>query len=148
MRRATLALIPQLQKAAQLVALYLERFRRDYGVTHPEAQVLAVLDARRRSSIRDLQRALGHKPSTLTSVLDRLVARGFITREPGRTDRRSFDVTLTRAGASPAAAIRAALDALESTLMRRAGSADIRGVTSVTTALEELIAVGAERRSR
>ncbi|MDP7472914.1 MAG: MarR family transcriptional regulator, partial [Vicinamibacterales bacterium] len=103
-----LDLIPSIQKAAHLLALYLERFRRDYGVTQPEAQILAMLDLRRRSSIRDLQRVLGHKPSTLTSILDRLVARGFVTREPGRTDRRSFDVKLTRTGASPAAAIRSA----------------------------------------
>ena len=148
MTRATLDLIPRLQKAAQLLAVYLERFRRDYGVTQPEAQVLSVLDERRRASIRDLQRALGHKPSTLTSVLDRLVARGFITREPGRTDRRSFDVKLTRAGASPAAAIRSALDALESKLVHRSGSADIHGVTTVTTMLEDLITVGGGRRSR
>ncbi|HJO38939.1 MAG: MarR family transcriptional regulator [Vicinamibacterales bacterium] len=134
-----LDLIPSIQKAAHLLALYLERFRRDYGVTQPEAQILAMLDLRRRSSIRDLQRVLGHKPSTLTSILDRLVARGFVTREPGRTDRRSFDVKLTRTGASPAAAIRSALSTLETKVIRRAGAADARTLASVASTLEELV---------
>jgi DNA-binding MarR family transcriptional regulator len=75
----------------------------------------------------------------LTSILDRLVARGFVTREPGRTDRRSFDVKLTRAGAAPAAAIRSALSTLETKVVRRTGVTDARTLASVASTLEELV---------
>ena len=134
-----LELILRLQKSAHLVALYLERFRTDFGVTQPEAQVLASLTARRARSIGELQRRLGLKPSTLTSVLDRLAARGFIVREPRADDRRSFDVRLTPAGAPAAAAVRRALEALETKLRQRAKRTDIRGVQQIASTLEELL---------
>ena len=41
-----LNLTSNLQKSAQLVTLYLDKFRKDYGVTQPEAYVLAVLHVR------------------------------------------------------------------------------------------------------
>ena len=134
-----LNLTSNLQKSAQLVTLYLDKFRKDYGVTQPEAYVLAVLHVRGETSIRNLHKTLGHKPSTLTSILDRLVARGFITRETSQTDRRSFNVELTLAGTVPAAAIRAALHSLENKIVRRSVSADIRGIRRVASTLEELI---------
>ncbi|MBE55905.1 MAG: hypothetical protein CL479_04945 [Acidobacteria bacterium] len=134
-----LDLTSNLQKSAQLVTLYLDKFRRDYGITQPEAHVLAVLHVRGETSIRSLHHTLGHKPSTLTSILDRLVARGFITRETSRTDRRSFDIKLTLAGTIPAVAIRTALHALENKIVRRSVSADIRGITRIASTLEELI---------
>lgn len=135
----TLELIPRLQKAAYLLSVYLERFKRDFGVTQPEAQVLAYLDGRRACSIADLQRHLGPKPSTLTSVLDRLVARGLIVREPRADDRRSFDVILTRAGTRPAAAIHAALERLEARLVRRTTRKEISVIRILTATLEELV---------
>ncbi len=128
-----------LQRSSQLVTLYLGKFRRDYGITQPEAHVLAVLHVRGETSIRNLHQTLGHKPSTLTSILDRLVARGFITRETSRTDRRSFDIGLTLAGTIPAKAIRTALHNLENKIVRRSVSADIRGIKRITSTLEELI---------
>ncbi len=134
-----LNLTSNLQKSAQLVTLYLDKFRKDYGVTQPEAYVLAVLHVRGETSIRNLHQTLGHKPSTLTSILDRLVARGFITRETSRTDRRSFDIGLTLAGTIPAKAIRTALHNLENKIVRRSVSADIRGIKRITSTLEELI---------
>ena len=128
-----------LQRSAQLVMLYLDKFRRDYGITQPEAHVLAVLHVRGETSIRNLHHTLGHKPSTLTSILDRLVARGFITRQTSRTDRRSFNIELTLAGTIPAKAIRTALHNLENKIVRRSVSADIRGIKRITSTLEELI---------
>jgi MarR family transcriptional regulator, organic hydroperoxide resistance regulator len=53
-----------------------------------------------------LATATGTRPSTLTSLLDRLTRRGYIVRESDPADRRSFVVRLTPAGQT--AAVRAA----------------------------------------
>ena len=46
----------------------------------------------------DLHRSFGHKRSTLTAVVDRLEAKGFVRRRAHPTDRRSVVVALTAAG--------------------------------------------------
>ena len=109
----TLQLIPHLQKAGRLLILHLERFRMTFGITPPEAQILAALSTKQVRSIADLQKRLGFKPSTLTSVLDRLVARGFIVRTPRDDDRRSVNVKLTQTGRRPALIVRRSLEQLE-----------------------------------
>jgi DNA-binding MarR family transcriptional regulator len=48
--------------------------------------------------VGELHSGLAHKRSTLTSILDRLVERGFVIRETGAKDRRTFVVSLTRTG--------------------------------------------------
>ena len=71
------------------------------------------------TSIADLHRAFAHKRSTLTSVLDRLDARGLVKRETSSKDRRSFVISLTRAGKKKAAAIHQLLESLEAGVVRR-----------------------------
>jgi len=110
-----LRLIPAIHRATHEIGLYLDRLE-DLGVTQAEAHILAHLAASGDSTVADLHRAFGHKRSTLTSILDRLVARELVTRAVSETDRRSFVVSLTRIGRPLAATV---LDRL-STLERRA----------------------------
>ena len=63
-----------------------------------EINVLACLAAASPVPAGLLGTATGTKPSTLTSVLDRLAGRGFTAREVDQADRRSFLVSLTPAG--------------------------------------------------
>ena len=63
-----------------------------------EAHILAHLADSGSASVGELHEVLAHKRSTLTSILDRLVERGFVTREAGIKDRRTFIVELTRDG--------------------------------------------------
>jgi DNA-binding MarR family transcriptional regulator len=67
--------------------------------------------------LSELHRAFAHKRSTLTSVLDRLDARGLITRESSKTDRRSFVIRLTAAGKKKAVRIHRQLEALEAQVL-------------------------------
>jgi hypothetical protein len=55
---------------------------------------LPLLSQENQSLKRDFS-FFAHKRSTLTSILDRLATRNLITREVGKTDRRTFIVTLT-----------------------------------------------------
>ena len=72
----------------------------------------------------------------LTSVLDRLEGRGWVTREIDPGDRRSFVVSLTRPGKTAAAKVVGAVDALERRIARRVAARDLEGFAAVLAALE------------
>jgi len=117
---------------------------RERGLTQGEAHILAMLDDSALAKIADLHRGLAHKRSTLTSILDRLVARGLITREVGKTDRRTFLVKLTAKGRTVSKRVKRHLSALEQSVLKRATAADIKGFKNVVTILEQ----EARRRTR
>ena len=83
----SLRLVPPIHRATHRVGLYLADLRDD-GLSQGEAHILAHLATSGPTSIADLHRGLAHKRSTLTSILDRLADRGFITRQVAPTDRR------------------------------------------------------------
>jgi|TARA_B100000809_G_scaffold137571_1_gene135038 DNA-binding MarR family transcriptional regulator len=133
-----LKLIPHLQKAGHLLILHLERFRMTFGITPPEAQILAALTTNQVRAIADLQKRLGFKPSTLTSILDRLVARGFIVRTPRDDDRRSVNVKLTQTGRRPALIVRRSLEQLETKIVSHTTRVNLKDLQGVTKILEKL----------
>ena len=103
-------MIADIQRATHLIGLHLERA--ELGVTQAEAHLLAHLHGG-EATVGELHRAFGHKRSTLTSVLDRLESRGYVTREVNPDDRRSFVVALTREGGRVARRVTRVLDDLE-----------------------------------
>jgi len=113
-------------------------------LTQGEAHILAMLDRSAPARISDLHRGLAHKRSTLTSILDRLAARGFITREVSKADRRTFWVRLTAKGRTAAKRVSRHLSTLEQSVLKRATAADIKGFQNVVTILEQ----EAHRRTR
>jgi DNA-binding MarR family transcriptional regulator len=114
----TLRLIPAIHRVTHGIALFLHR-ERSFRVTQAEAHILAHLAGAGATTVNDLWRAFGHKRSTLTSILDRLAARGLITRAPGTDDRRTVVVALTRTGAALATKVAARLAELEAQLLRQ-----------------------------
>jgi DNA-binding MarR family transcriptional regulator len=72
----------------------------DIAVTQAEAIILVFLYGKAGATMAELHRAFGHRRSTLTNVVDRLVERGLATREVSQHDRRSFVVRLTRSGSA------------------------------------------------
>jgi len=99
---------------------------REPGLTQGEAHILALL----------AHRCLAHKRSTLTSILDRLASRRLVTRAVGKTDRRTFLVTLTAKGRKLARRISRHLSDLERSVIARVTAADIKGFNNVVIALE------------
>jgi MarR family transcriptional regulator, organic hydroperoxide resistance regulator len=108
------------------------------GLTASEINALANLADGRALSVSALASATATKPTTLTSVLDRLVRRGYVTRELDPADRRSFRVTLTPAGQPVADAVHAAIRALGNRAFALVSDADKAGVHAVVRALLEV----------
>jgi MarR family transcriptional regulator, organic hydroperoxide resistance regulator len=82
-------------------------------LTGSEVNALANLAGRDGQAVSELAAACGARPTTLTSVLDRLERRGHVTRGRRPGDRRAVLVQLTPAGRRAADAVAAAIADLE-----------------------------------
>ena len=132
----SLRLVPPIHRATHRIGLYLADLRDD-GLSQGEGHILALLATSSPATIAELHRGLAHKRSTLTSILDRLTARGFVTREVGATDRRTFVITPTTKGLQVARRVHRHLTELEDAVGRRVSADDIRGFMKVLSAVED-----------
>ena len=137
----SLRLVPPIHRATHRIGLYLADLRDD-GLSQGEAHILALLATSAPATIAELHRGLAHKRSTLTSILDRLADRGFITREVGADDRRTFVITPTAKGRQVARRVHRHLTDLEEAVGRRVTADDVKGFMKVVSAVED------EARSR
>jgi len=134
--KSTPQLVPAIERAVHLLALYLERQLGALEISQAEAHVLARLDRGGSTSPTELHRLFGHKRSTLTGILDRLEARGYVTRVLNADDRRSFIVSLTSEGKIVAETVSATIEALERRIAARLSQRDLNGFFSLLAALE------------
>jgi len=128
-------LVPAIHRATHRIGLYIAE-RRLHDLSQGEAHILAHLAASSPATVADLHRGLAHKRSTLTSILDRLAARGLITREVGAHDRRTFVIDTTAKGRQLARQIRDHLAALEASVADRVTAAEVRTCLKVLSAVE------------
>jgi MarR family transcriptional regulator, organic hydroperoxide resistance regulator len=110
----------------------------DLNLSASEINVLANLADGRNRSVGELGADTATKPTTLTSVLDRLVRRGYVSRDLDPADRRSFRVSLTAGGRPVADAVRGAVADLERTALAPVAENDLAGFCAVTLALTSL----------
>jgi DNA-binding MarR family transcriptional regulator len=141
-----LKFVHPLQRATHRIGLYLAELR-EHGLTQGEAHILALLADSSPATVTDLHRGLAHRRSTLTSILDRLADRKLITRNVGKSDRRTFDIGLTGQGRTVAGRVSRHLAELERRVRRQLDSSDLRGFNNVIGALE-MEAGRNERRTR
>ncbi|HWM03670.1 MAG TPA: MarR family transcriptional regulator [Actinophytocola sp.] len=69
-----------------------------HGLTHPQYLVLLALWEKAPRSVREIGQALRHEPATLSPMLKRLEALGYVTRRRATADERQLAVDLTDAG--------------------------------------------------
>ncbi len=113
-----------IHRATHRIAIFIGR--NIPGLSQAEAHILCHLIETGDSTVGGLHRAFAHKRSTLTSILDRMEAGGLITRRTSQSDRRSFVVSLTRAGRTQGAKIHRLLESLEKEVLRGAPHAETR----------------------
>jgi len=128
--------VPPIHRATHRIGLYLADLRDD-GLTQGEGHILALLATSGPATIAELHRGLAHKRSTLTSILDRLVARGFVSRDVGEEDRRTFLITPTPKGLQVARRVHRHLTDLEEAVGRRVAADDVKGFLKVVSAVED-----------
>jgi len=127
LQRATHATLQVL--AAELV---------DLDLTASEINALANLADGRSRTVSELGAAVGARPTTLTSVLDRLERRGHITRGSLPGDRRAVLIELTPSGYLTAGTILQAIVDLE---RRALGDLPADVITALRAGLEALTEV-------
>jgi DNA-binding MarR family transcriptional regulator len=128
-----------LERSAHLIGSYLDRTVGELGITQAEAHVLVALSQHGPMPIGALHRAFGHKPSTLTNVVDRLERRGLVRRESNPDDRRSVLIRLTGPGEDVAGRVLAALTRLQDHLRATIAPRDMEGVENVVRALAAVV---------
>jgi DNA-binding MarR family transcriptional regulator len=69
-----------------------------HGLTHPQYLVMLALWEQAPRSVKELGAALRHEPATLSPLLKRLEALGYVTRSRSRSDERRLTVELTGSG--------------------------------------------------
>jgi MarR family transcriptional regulator, organic hydroperoxide resistance regulator len=130
-RSALLALQRATHATLQLIAADLV----DLDLTASEINALANLADGQGRSVSQLGLAVGARPTTLTSVLDRLERRGHITRGTLAGDRRSVLIELTDSGRAAAAVIRQTLADVEDRALAGLSRDAIAGFYAVVDAL-------------
>ena len=90
-----------LRRILRSTELYARDLAKASGLTPAQLRVLQILEARRGSATpKALAQRMGVSQATVTALVDKLVARGFATRERSETDRRQTNVVVTESGAS------------------------------------------------
>ena len=107
----------------------------DLDLTASEINALANLADGHGRTVSQLGAAVGARPTTLTSVLDRLERRGHVTRGTRAGDRRSVLIELTDSGREAAAVITRTLADLEHRALKDLPAEAIAGFHSVLNAL-------------
>ena len=110
----------------------------DLNLPAADINALANLADGTGRTVGALATATGTRPSTLTSLLDRLTRRGYTVRETDPADRRSFVVRLTPDGLAAAQRAAAAIADLERQALATMTSAQRAGFHAVIDALTEV----------
>jgi DNA-binding MarR family transcriptional regulator len=109
----------------------------DLDLPAADINVLANLADGTGQTVGALATATATRPSTLTSLLDRLARRGYVVRESDLADRRSFVVRLTPAGQAAAARAAEAIAELEQRSLAAVTAQQRAGFHAVVDALTE-----------
>ncbi len=125
-----------IHKAVREITLYLEPKCSVFGVSPAEGHLLSYLRTYAPCPIVEILRVFGARPSTMTSMLERLSERGLLVREPDLDDRRSVRVSLTREGKAVAGSIERAIRDLEARIGAGVGKQELAGFRSVMSAVQ------------
>lgn len=127
-----------LQRATHATVQVLATELAGLDLTGSEINALANLADGRGRTVSELAAAAGTRPTTLTSVLDRLERSGHISRGRLPTDRRAVLIELTPAGRLTAATIHQAVTDLERRALAGLPADAIAGLRAALQALTEV----------
>ena len=141
-----LQFLSPIHKASRQVSIYLERATVELGVSPGEGHLLSYLRSYAPCPVSELERVFGHKPSTLTSMLDRMAERNLLTRKINPSDRRSFTIELTPDGRKLAVKIQKILEAFEQRVKDRITERQSAGFRAVMGAIADVTDVNVREK--
>ncbi|WP_188987151.1 MarR family winged helix-turn-helix transcriptional regulator [Saccharopolyspora thermophila] len=107
------------------------------SLTLPQFRLLVVLAGSGPRKLATVAEELGVNPSTVTRMVDRLVAADMVDRRPNPASRRESVLALTAAGADTVARVTARRRAEIARIVRRMPTAARRALVSALTAFAE-----------
>ena len=145
-----LKIVSPMHRAMRQMSLHLGEAVRSQGLEGNDGHLLTYVAAYGPCRIAELRRVFGHKPSTLTSLLDRLERRAWIERSIDPEDRRGFLIEATDEGKRVGREARKVVEAFDTRVVARVEARDLTGFRRVLDALEEetQIQLGPGVRSR
>lgn len=136
-----LKVVSPLHKAMRQMSLHLGAVVRAQGIQGTEGHLLSYVAVYGPASVGELRRVFGHKPSTLTSLLDRLENAGWIERAINPNDRRGFLISTTRDGARVGKRARRVVEKFEAEILAQVSQRDLAGFHKVLETLADLTQV-------
>ena len=130
-----LKFLSPIHKASRQIGLYLEDRCAALDLSATEGHLLSYLRSYSPAPVSELHRVFGIKRSTLTSIFDRLDARGWVTRGPSRRDRRVVLVDLTDPGRIRADAVQEFVERLEYAINDSITPGELQGFIAVMSAI-------------
>jgi DNA-binding MarR family transcriptional regulator len=110
-------------------------------MTPRQFAVLAALDGEEGASQATLTKRTGIDRSTLSEVVQRILAKGFVVRRRSTTDRRAYTVKLTRQGRQKLSSVRPVVERVDEQILSmipaRQRDAFVQALTSLTDACEK-----------
>jgi DNA-binding MarR family transcriptional regulator len=92
----TKEILNDLRRVFQAINEYSKTAERSTGLTGHQLWALKLLDQTTPMRVSDLARAMVLRPPTVVGILDRLEAKGLITRSMAKHDRRVVELQLTQ----------------------------------------------------
>jgi DNA-binding MarR family transcriptional regulator len=118
---------------------------REFGLSSGEAHLLGYCSLYGPCPIGELHRVFGVQRSTLTSVLDRLEQRGWLSRSPNPHDRRSQLVSASKEGKKLAGKMRELHIAFEDDIVAAVSPAQLKAFQEVMAAIDQVTGVQVRR---
>lgn len=145
-RRIGTFILSPLHKAYRQAMLYMETGECDSGASSSEVHIIAYVKRFGPCPMSELSRVFGHKKSTVTSMLDRLTEKGYISREVNPADRRSFVLEVLPEGEAVAKAAGAVVERFERDVLAKVSEEDMQGFRNVLKAVSEVTRVDVRGR--
>lgn len=87
-----------LRRILRATELYARDLAQAAGLTPAQLRVLQIVAGRESATPKALANQMGVSQATVTALVDKLVTRGMVRREPSQTDRRQTNILVTAAG--------------------------------------------------
>ena len=88
-----------LRRIMRAIDLHSKKLERSAGLTVPQILILQAIGEAGGLGVSEIARRVSLSQATVTSVIDRLVKKGLVTRDRSHSDRRVVTITLTAEGA-------------------------------------------------